>query len=217
MSRRATRRDFLRHISTSGAVLSLGGLAFLDQLPVVSAADAQVDPNLVRLGSGIDPLVRVIEETPRDKLLEEMAGRIKKGQSYRETLTALFLAGIRSIRPNSGNNFHAVLAVHAAHQASLASPSSERWLPIFWALDDFKAAQTVNVDKDKGWRMEPVKEDKLPPRRKARAGFLEAADQWNDEAGELAMIQLARSCGAGELFDLVASRGARNFLGLGHD
>jgi hypothetical protein len=65
--------------------------------------------------------------------------------------------------------------------------------------------------------MEPIDESKLPSPRKARALFLDAADKWNGEAAELAMTQLVRYSGAAEVFDLVAARGASNFLGLGHD
>lgn len=213
----STRRTFLHDVAASSALLGLGGVGFLQRLPAVSAADATLDPKLVRLESGIEPLVRLLEETPRDRLLEEVASGIQKGLSYREVLTALFLAGVRNIRPAGGNNFHAVLAIHAAHQASQASPDRDRWLPVFWALDEFKQAQAVNLAKDKGWRMGPVDEAKLPPARKARAALLEAIDQWNGDAAELAVAQLARTAGAAELFDLFALPGARNFLGLGHD
>ena len=65
---------------------ALAGLALLSRLPAVRADDAELNPNLVRLNADIEPLVRAIEETPREKLLEEIAGRIRKGTSYREVL-----------------------------------------------------------------------------------------------------------------------------------
>ena len=117
MSSRPDRRDFL-----AASALSAGSLAFLDHLPAVSAADAKTDPNLVQLDSGIEPLVRLLEETPREKLLEEVGARIKKGLAYRDVLAALLLAGVRNIqpRPSVGFKFHAVLVVNSAHLA--ASP-----------------------------------------------------------------------------------------------
>ena len=93
--------------------------------------------------------MRFLEETPRNRLLEEVADRIKKGLSYRELVTALFLAGVRNILPTGRFNFHCFLMVHAAHQASLASPDGERWLPIFWVLDEFKRAKGPHVDVEK--------------------------------------------------------------------
>jgi hypothetical protein len=115
MSTPATRRGFLKN--TAAAALGL---------PVVSAQEAKLDPTLVRLDSGIEPLVRLIELTPRGKLLEEVGARVKKGLGYRDVVTALFLAGVRNIRPHGGDNFHAVLVIHAAHQASLDAPDSDR-------------------------------------------------------------------------------------------
>jgi hypothetical protein len=136
----ADRRSFL-----SASAVGLGSLAFLDRLPAVSAADAKLKPDVVHLNPEIEPLVRTIEETSREKLLEEIAARVKKGLSYRDLLAALLLAGVRNIQPRPvGFKFHAVLVVNSAHLASLAAPDRERWLPIFWALDNFKNSQAQN-------------------------------------------------------------------------
>ena len=101
----ATRRTFLQNAAASAALLGVGDLAFLKHIPTVSAADAKLDPKRVRLDAGIEPLVLLLEETPRDKLLEEVAGRIKKGLSYREVVTALFLAGVRNSGPTAATSF----------------------------------------------------------------------------------------------------------------
>ena len=73
------------------------------------------------------------------------------------------LAGVRNVqpRPSVGFKFHAVLVVNSAHLASLASPDADRWLPIFWALDRFKAAQ-VETKKANGWQLGAVDEAKVP-------------------------------------------------------
>ncbi|HVL14887.1 MAG TPA: twin-arginine translocation signal domain-containing protein, partial [Gemmata sp.] len=205
------RRDFL---SASAAA---GGLAFLGNLPPVRAADAKPDPDLVRLDSGIEPLVRLLEDTPRDKLLEEVGARVKKGLAYRDVLAALLLAGGCSARPrpNVGFKFHAVLVVNSAHQAAMAGPDNERWLPLFWALDNFKSSQAQNI-QESGWRMKPVDEAKVPSARKARAAFVAAMDDWDVEAADVAVAGLVRSAEAGELFDLYARYGARDFRDIGH-
>lgn len=106
-----------------------------------------MDPAIVRFDPEIEPLVRLLEQTPRERLFEEVAARIKKGLTYRETLAALLLAGIRNVqpRPSVGFKFHAVLVVHSAHLVALASPEADRWLPIFWALDQFKRSQATDV------------------------------------------------------------------------
>jgi hypothetical protein len=216
MAPSVSRRQFL-HAGTGTALLGLTDLSALAGLRPVSAAEAKLDPNLVRLQPDIEPLVRFIETTPRDQLIEEAAGRVRKGLPYRDLLAALLLAGVRGIRPrpNVGFKFHAVLVVNSAHLASLASPDSERWLPIFWALDNFKKSQADN-DKESGWRMKPVDELKVPPARQAKQAFAAAMDRWDEEAADAAAAALARSVGANEVFELFANYGARDFRDIGH-
>ena len=210
MSTSPDRRAFLQSSAAAG------GLAFLSGLPVVTAADAKVDPALVRVEPEIEPLVRLIEDAPREKLLEEVAARIKKGTSYREVLAGLLLAGVRNVQPRPvGFKFHAVLVVNAAHQAALAGPDQERWLPLFWALDNFKGAQAQN-QKEGGWRMKPADVGRVPTPLKAREAFTTAMDEWDVEAADAAVVGLLRTSTPGELFDLFARYGSRDFRDIGH-
>jgi hypothetical protein len=162
-----TRRRFLRTAATAGILSGLGDLSFLSLLPRVSAREARLDPTMVRLQPGIEPLVRLLEETPRARLLEEVAIRIRRGLNYRELLAALLLAGVRNIKPQPvGFKFHAVLLVNSAHLASISSPDSDRWLPIFWALDYFKSAQAQDAHEG-DWTMAPADESKVPASHQA--------------------------------------------------
>ena len=117
------RRNFIGRSAAAGVAAAVGDLAFLSQLPRVSAAEAKLPAKLVQLHPDIEGLVRLLETTSRDRVLEEVASRIKRGTSYREVLAALQLAGVRNIQPRPvGFKFHAVLVVNSAHIASLASP-----------------------------------------------------------------------------------------------
>ena len=61
----------------------------------------------------IEPVVRLIEDTPRDRSLEVMIAQLKKGLSYKDLLAGLFLAGIRNIKPRPvGFKFHAVMVIN---------------------------------------------------------------------------------------------------------
>lgn len=217
MSAPSSRRAFLRQAAASGLFLSAGELEFLNRLRPVSAAEAKLDSNLVRLEPDIEPLVQLLEDTPRDRLLEEIAARIRKGLTYREVLAALQLAAVRNVqpRPNVGFKFHAVLVVNSAHLASLSSPDSDRWLPIFWALDYFKSSQAA-TQKESGWRMGPVKESEVPSARKARGAFTDAMDNWDEAAADTAVAGLARSAGADQVFEIFCRYGARDFRAIGH-
>src|SRR6266545_3759907 len=202
-----SRRDFLKTAATTGASLGMGDLSFLSRLPGVSRAEARLDDKSVRFHPEIEPLARLLEETPRERLLEEVAARIKRGLSYRELLAALLLAGVRNIQPRPvGFKFHAVLVVNSAHLASLASPNSDRWLPIFWALDHFKSAQAQDV-REGDWTMPPVDESAVPPSHRAKQAFLDAMDRWDEPAADAAMAGLARTAGAHEIFEILCRYG----------
>ena len=217
MSMRTDRRRFLQTSAAGGALVGLGDLGFLSRLGPVSADEAKLDPKVVRLQPEIEPLVRLLEETPRERLLEEVAGRIHKGLSYQEVLAALLLAGVRNVqpRPSVGHKFHAVLVVNSAHLASLGSPDTDRWLPIFWALDYFKSSQAQDI-REGNWTMGPVDESAVPPAGRAREAFIAAMDRWDESAADAAVAGLARTAGANEVYELFVRYGARDFRDIGH-
>jgi len=198
------------------AMAGLGDLGFLAQLQPVTAAEAKLDPARVRLDPEIEPLVRLLENTPRERVLEEVATRLRRGVTYRELLAALLLAGVRNIEPRPvGFKFHAVLVINSAHLASLSSSDSDRWLPIFWAIDQFKSSQAANL-REGGWVLGPVDESALPPSHKAREAFIQAMDNWDEAAADAAIVGLARSAGADEIFELLCRHGVRDFYEIGH-
>lgn len=215
-NRTTTRRAFLQS-AAAGATLGLGDFGFLSKVGSVSAAESKVDALAVQLRPEIEPLVRLIEQTPRDKVLEEVAHQIRQGARYPEVLGALLLAGVRNIqpRPAVGFKFHAVLVVNSAHLASISSPDSDRWLPIFWAIDEFKASQARDVEEG-DWTMAPVNESAVPSAEKARDAFVDAMSRWDEPAADAAIAALARSRGSNELFDLFAHFGVRDFRSIGH-
>ena len=72
MASRSSRRQFVAG-TAAGAISG----TFLPGLPPVTADEARKTSEIVRFGSGIESLVRLIEETPREKLLEKTAAEIK--------------------------------------------------------------------------------------------------------------------------------------------
>ncbi|MCS7047645.1 MAG: hypothetical protein NZO58_14915, partial [Gemmataceae bacterium] len=114
-----------------------------------------------------------------------------------------------------GFKFHAVLVIHAAHQASLASTDKDRWLPLLWSIDYFKSAQQTNQMQG-DWRMAPVDESKLPAPGQARQRFIEAMDNWDVEAADRAIAAWARCGSLSEIFEVFWRYGARDFRDIGH-
>ncbi|HJZ98394.1 MAG TPA: hypothetical protein VKE70_17915, partial [Candidatus Solibacter sp.] len=109
---------------------------------VLSRAQSTVTPDAVRLRPEMEPLVALIERTPRERCAEMAVEQLKRGVSYRQFLSALFLAGVRNVNPRPpGFAMHCVFVVHAAHLIGMEAPPESRMLPLFYVLDDFKASQ----------------------------------------------------------------------------
>ncbi len=168
MSPPINRRGFVTGSLAAAAAAGLADFTFLDTLPAL-AADEKATPKTVQFSPDIEPLVRLIEDTDRAKLIEAVAARIREGTSYQQLLSAVLLAGVRGIKPRPlGHQFHAVLVINSANLASLAATDKDRWLPLFWALDNFKSSQATNKSKSDGWMMSAVEEGKLPAESAAR-------------------------------------------------
>ena len=208
------RRHFLVNSAKTG--LGLGSLGFLGKLPLIGAAETTLVPHRVGFQPEYETLVRLLEDTPRERLLEEVASRIKSGTTYRDWLTSLFLAGVRNIQPRPvGFKFHAVLVINSAHLASQSAPDSDRWLPLFWAMDAFKSSQARDVEEG-DWTMKPVDETRLPSPEKAAAEFRAAMENWDVERSDVAAAAFTRSAGAQQIFDQLCYLGARDFRDIGH-
>jgi hypothetical protein len=212
-----TRRHFLVRAAQIGALTGLGDFAFLQGLPALAAEDVQVTPARVQFSPDIEPLVRLLEETPRARVLEAVVERIRRGTSYQELLAALLLAGVRNIMPRPvGFQFHAVLVINSAHLASLAAQDRDRWLPLLWAVDYFKTAQARHRQQHGDWVLPPVNDSRLPPAHQARQRFCTAMDNWDEEGADVAVAALVRTAGAHEVIELFWRYGARDFRDIGH-
>jgi hypothetical protein len=214
MANAITRRAF---VGTTVATVGLSELGFLRSLSPIAAAEARLAPDRVQLSPDIEPLVQSIENTERGKLLDAVAAKIREGASYQQLLAALFLAGVRGIKPRPvGFKFHAVLVVNSAHLASLAAADQERWLPLFWALDNFKVSQARNQVDSAGWVMPPVEESRLPASHQAKEQFIAAMDNWDVEGADSAIAAFARHGSAIEVIEAFWRFGARDFRDIGH-
>jgi hypothetical protein len=210
----SNRREFLARSAQLGTLATVGNFAFLDNLPPLSAQD--VRRTLAPVQEDVEPIVRLIEDTARNRVLETIGARIRDGASYQQILSALMLAGVRGIEPRPvGFKFHAVLVVNSAHLASLAAQDRDRWLPLFWAIDNFKSSQATNATQG-DWRMAAVNADRLPSAEHANFNFRSAMENWETENADLAVAQLARMSSLNEVYEMFWRYGARDFRDIGH-
>jgi hypothetical protein len=103
----------------------------------------------------------------------------------------------------------------SAHLAAIASEDKDRWLPLFWALDNFKRSQEIKAKKP-FWVMRRVDDGKLPSAAEARQRFVAAMDDWDEEGADRAVAMLVRTAGAADVAELFWRYGARDFRDIGH-
>jgi hypothetical protein len=203
-----SRRDFLH---ASASVGFLGGLGSIGALGRALAQNTNVGPDLVLLSPDIEPIVRVIEQTPRETVFEAATGLLRNGVNYQQFMAALYLAGVRNVDSrSSGSRFHCVYVINSAHLLALESPANERFLPLFWALDDFKGAQ-----ESRPRPMGPLIRN-TPSGKDAIAALRQAVNEWDQDAAEVALAGMARTCSPEEAFDELWLLGTRDFRPIGH-
>ncbi len=200
----ATRRDFLR--TTAGAGLSSLALA----------PSFRVGPDIVRFDPQIEPLVRWLEETPRERLVAGLLGKIHDGMTYREGMAATFLAAIRNIKPRPvGFKFHAVMAVNSARVMAQNAPARDAWLTLFWAADNFKDSQARDIEEG-DWTLAAVDEAHLPSPDKARQTLIEALENWDAVKADTATAALVRSAQPQDVIKVFFRFGIRDQRNIGH-
>ena len=171
MNRGLRRRRFLQMASALGLGAELAPWASLRTITPLKGEEAQLKPDMVKFRPEIEPVVRPIEDTPRDRALEMAIAQLKKGLSYNQLLAGLFLAGIRNIKPRPvGFKFHAVMVMNSAHVLGQSSAVTERLLPLLWALDNFKSSQAQDV-KEGDWVLGEVDECRLPKTASSEGGI----------------------------------------------
>jgi hypothetical protein len=210
------RRRFLQIATAVGLGSELGPWASLRLITPLHAEETQVKPEMVTFRPEIEPVVRLLEETPRERALEVAIAQLKKGLSYKNLLAGLFLAGIRNIKPRPvGFKFHAVMVINSAHVLAQSAAASERLLPLLWALDNFKASQAEDV-KEGDWVLGPVDSSRLPKAHRAKDEFVRAMEAWDASAADAAVAALCRGSGAAETMEPLWRAAVRDQRNIGH-
>jgi hypothetical protein len=210
------RRQFLQSASVLGLGASVAPLEILREITPARAAEMIVTPEAVRFRPEIEPVVRWMEETPRDRVFEVALEQLKTGLSYRDLMAGLFLAGIRNVKPRPvGFKFHAVLVINSAHLLGQTAAVEDRLLPLFWALDNFKGSQAQD-EKEGDWTLSAVDEARVPSPSQAKAAFIRAMEDWDVDAADAATAALCRTTGAAETMESFWRYGVRDHRNIGH-
>jgi hypothetical protein len=172
---------------------------------------------LAETGRSVGMLVGMLEDSPRERLPNELAGRIRAGLHYEDLLAALFLAATRNVQPypDVGFKYHSVMVLRSIHATRQHLPSVEMWLPVVWAVDYFKDSQ-AQEQASSGWHMSTRAAAAETNPEVARRSLIAALDKWDHEAADAAVVSYAQSARPVDILSLLFSYGARDLREIGH-
>ena len=131
MNASSSRREFLADVSRASVLAAVGsGLASELGLAPACAADA---PEKLDFGS-IEPLVRLMQETPANKLLPALVAKLQSGTDLRQLTGAAALANVRTFGGEDYVGFHTMMALSPALHMSRELSSAQQALPVFKVL-----------------------------------------------------------------------------------
>lgn len=194
-----SRRGFLNTISASAA-----GGAVLTQAPI-SWASALLPSVGIRMNPETKRLVKLIDDTSRERLQELLVSEFRRDVPYRELLAAAFMfAALR-------DGHHSVYLLHSAHQLSLDLSADDRMLPLFWAVDVMKEHLTRFRKSAVG----PL-DGPLPSASEAETEFKTAMEEMDREKAERAIIAISRSQGPKQAYAKFLPYACRDNFFIGH-
>jgi hypothetical protein len=196
------RRQFLQ------AAASAASMCLVDSQPLrsLAALGAESPAEKIRFGPDLEPVVQLMEQTPREDCVRVFVAELRRGLPYRKFLAASLFAGLRRARSN-----HEVYKIHAMHQVGMDVLAEERLLPLFWGLNVFKQHQEdFSFESMTRWH------GPLPSAEKAAGQFQAAIENADRDQAESAIIALARGQGARPTMEQLWQHGSRNGGSGGH-
>src|SRR5206468_4563808 len=98
------------------------------------AQAAQGDPHDELSFGEMEPLVRLMQETPVDRLLPALTGQLKSGTELRRLVAAAALANARTFGGEDYVGFHTMMALSPSLHLSRELPEAQQPLPVFKVL-----------------------------------------------------------------------------------
>src|SRR5262245_18314399 len=99
-----TRRHFLQTVVGTASL----GLADTAWLRGLAAFSAEPPPNRVRFGPDIEPIIRLIDESARERCVSVFIDQLRRGLPYRRFLAGAFFACVWKV-----HSHHDVYKIHA--------------------------------------------------------------------------------------------------------
>src|SRR5262249_4951389 len=148
---------------------------------------------------GLEPLVALLQETPVEKLLPLLVGRLRDGSDLRTLVAAAALANARTFGGEHYQGFHTFMALAPACQMARELPEARRPLPVLQAL----YPNTPFIQEAGGREREklrPVRPAELPQDAR-RDELLRDANRRGDKDRSEAIFAAIASRAAGDALD----------------
>jgi hypothetical protein len=204
------RRDMLKRLGFSAVGLCVTPLHARPTDQKTSADTIDLD--------NLKDLAGRIRVTPRSDVLDLASEARMAGADAATLLGAVFLAGLRDIRPwHVGGKLHAVMMVESTFQIMEGQSDRDAWLAVLWNLDDFKRSQARDIEDSGGdWVLPPRPNATAPSEAEARQEFDAAMEAWDHERADRAIVALLPFHTRESLFELLWPLAARSFVNIGH-
>ncbi|HTI49664.1 MAG TPA: hypothetical protein VL475_01885 [Planctomycetaceae bacterium] len=125
------RREFLADVGRGMLVAGVGYATAID-LGLTTARAADGDDTL-EFGAR-EPLVRLMQDTPPEKLLPLLVGKLQSGTELREFVAAAALANARTFGGEDYIGFHTMMALAPSFYMARELPTTEGPLPVLKVL-----------------------------------------------------------------------------------
>ena len=159
----------------------------------------------------------MIEESTRAQLPQQLVQRIRAGLQPAALLAAITDAAVHNVQPypDVGFKYHVVMMLRAIDATRQHAAGAEKWLPLLWASDYFKATQAEERSSS-GWRLQARRPVSGIDAARARERLVAALDRWDRDAADAAIVDFAAVASAHEIFAVLFQYGARDLRAIGH-
>jgi hypothetical protein len=107
------------------------------------------------------------------------------------------------------------MVINSAHLLGQSAAITERLLPLFWALDNFKSSQTADI-REGDWTLGRVDESRVPKPHRAKTDYIQAMEAWDEGAADVTIAGLCRGSGAAETMEPIWRMAVRDQRNIGH-
>ncbi len=127
-----SRREFLEDVGRGMLVASVGATTAVDL--GLSTCQAAEDPGERLTFGSLEPLVSLMQETPADRLLPLLVGKLGQGTDLKTLISAAALANARAFGGQDYTGYHTLMALLPAYEMSQELPQERQALPILKVL-----------------------------------------------------------------------------------